>query len=149
MAGLSMGGFGALSYAARHPGMFRAAAAFSGVVATRGTGFEGDVMLWGDEVADAAIWAEHDPLSQAAALEGTALYIAYGNGTPGPLDPPGSGIDGGEQWLSGLNDKLVAELERLGIPATVDAYGPGTHTWPYWERALHASLPVLLGALER
>jgi diacylglycerol O-acyltransferase / trehalose O-mycolyltransferase len=26
-------------------------------------------------------------------------------------------------------------------------YGPGTHTWPYWERELHRSLPLLLGAL--
>ena len=36
--------------------------------------------------------------------------------------------------------------ERL-IPATVDAYGPGTHSEPYWERALHRSLPLLLKAL--
>ncbi|WP_279580200.1 alpha/beta hydrolase [Fodinicola feengrottensis] len=34
IAGLSMGGFGALSYAARHPGMFRAAASYSGVIDT-------------------------------------------------------------------------------------------------------------------
>jgi diacylglycerol O-acyltransferase/trehalose O-mycolyltransferase len=32
IAGLSMGGFGALSYAGRHSGMFRAAASYSGVV---------------------------------------------------------------------------------------------------------------------
>ena len=25
--------------------------------------------------------------------------------------------------------------------------GPGTHDWPYWERALHESLPMLLEAL--
>ena len=37
VAGLSMGGFGALSYAARNPGMFRATAAYSGVVDTRST----------------------------------------------------------------------------------------------------------------
>ncbi len=37
VAGLSMGGFGALSYAGRHPGMFRAAASYSGVVDTRHT----------------------------------------------------------------------------------------------------------------
>ena len=32
VAGLSMGGFGALTYAARHPGVFDAAASYSGVV---------------------------------------------------------------------------------------------------------------------
>ena len=33
VAGLSMGGYGAMAYAARHPGLFDAAASFSGVVA--------------------------------------------------------------------------------------------------------------------
>lgn len=35
VAGVSMGGLGALAYAARHPGLFRAAASFSGIVDTR------------------------------------------------------------------------------------------------------------------
>ena len=35
IAGLSMGGLGAMAYAARHPGMFRAAASYSGVLHTR------------------------------------------------------------------------------------------------------------------
>jgi S-formylglutathione hydrolase FrmB len=30
---------------------------------------------------------------------------------------------------------------------TTNFYGPGTHGWAYWERELHASLPMLLGAL--
>jgi S-formylglutathione hydrolase FrmB len=34
------------------------------------------------------------------------------------------------------------------IPATVDAYGPGSHDWPYWERELHDSMPFLLKALD-
>jgi diacylglycerol O-acyltransferase / trehalose O-mycolyltransferase len=39
IAGLSMGGLGAMAYAARHPGMFRAAASYSGVLHTR---YQGD-----------------------------------------------------------------------------------------------------------
>jgi diacylglycerol O-acyltransferase/trehalose O-mycolyltransferase len=35
IAGLSMGGLGAMAYAARHPGMFRAAASYSGLLHTR------------------------------------------------------------------------------------------------------------------
>jgi len=35
VAGASMGGLGALAYAARRPGLFRAAASFSGIVDTR------------------------------------------------------------------------------------------------------------------
>ncbi len=147
VAGLSMGGFGALSYAARHPGFYNAAAAYSGVVDTVGSDFESDLLLWGDKVADAETWEAHNPLSQAEALAGTPLYISYGDGDPGPLDPDGAAADGLEGWLASQNDALVARLQELGIPATVDAYGDGTHSWPYWERGLHDSLPLLLGAL--
>jgi S-formylglutathione hydrolase FrmB len=148
VAGLSMGGFGALSYAARHPGMFKAAAAYSAVADTLGSDFEAEPLMWGDKTEDRATWESHNPVSQAAALEGTDLYISFGNGTPGDLDSPDAQYDGLEGWLRPQNDALVAELTELGIPATVDYYGEGTHTWPYWERALHASLPVLLGGLE-
>ena len=145
VAGLSMGGFGALSYAARHPGMFGAAASYSGVVDILTEGTDADPMRWGDRTADQATWEEHNPLSQAASLEGTDLYISYGNGRSGPLDAAGPGSDDLEGWVAPQNEALVARLEELGIPATVEGYGDGTHTWPYWERALRASLPVLLG----
>ena len=148
VAGLSMGGFGALSYAARHPGMFKAAAAYSAVADTVGSDFEAEALMWGDKTDDVASWKEHNPVSKAAALEGTDLYISYGTGAPGPLDGASAQSDGLEAWLAPQNDALVARLEELGIPATVEAYGDGTHTWPYWERALHASLPVLLGGLQ-
>ena len=46
-----------------------------------------------------------------------------------------------------MNDAFVTRLEELGIPAQVDAYGPGTHTWPYFERSLHDAMPMLLEAL--
>ena len=48
-----------------------------------------------------------------------------------------------------MNIALLARLKQLRIPVTTDFYGPGTHTWPYWERELHRSLPLLLGALGR
>jgi diacylglycerol O-acyltransferase / trehalose O-mycolyltransferase len=147
VAGLSMGGFGALSYAARHPGMFKAAASYSGVVDTVGSDFQADPLMWGLKRDDQDVWAAHNPLSQAAALEGVDLYLSYGDGRPGPLDSPNSEYDQTEWWLLPQNQALVAELQKLGIPATVDAYGAGTHSWPYWERGLHESLPVLLGAL--
>ena len=43
---------------------------------------------------------------------------------------------------------FVTRLEDLDIPAQIDAYGPGTHTWPYFERSLHDAMPMLLEALE-
>jgi diacylglycerol O-acyltransferase/trehalose O-mycolyltransferase len=38
-------------------------------------------------------------------------------------------------------------LRWLHIPATLDMYGPGTHTWPYWQRELHTSFPMLMSAI--
>ena len=148
IAGLSMGGLGAMDYAARHPGMFKAAASYSGVLDTTGQElFDGEA-AFGDPVAQAENWKSHNPLDLAPALEGLPLYVSYGDGQPGPLDPAGGSDTGTELWVAPQNAAFVDRLEELGIPATVDAYGPGSHDWPYWERALHESLPMLLEALE-
>ena len=64
----------------------------------------------------------------------------------GPLDPPGATVDELEAWGAPQNAAFVAGLDALDIPATIDT-GAGTHTWPYWERALHEAMPLLLGAL--
>lgn len=161
VAGLSMGGFGALSYAARHPGFFRATASFSGVVHTTyqgtvttdllrgliaGTGADPDA-LWGDPVAQARIWAEHNPFDLAGALRGIPVYLSTGNGQPGPLDPPGSQPDDLERLLGEQSVAVAEKLRTLGVDVRTDFYGPGRHAWPYWERALHQSFPMLTNAI--
>ena len=144
-----MGGYGAVEYAARRPGTFLAAASFSGTLDPLGG--QADLAippaLWGDPAAQADVWTAHDPTSNAEALKGTALYVAYGDGQPGPLDASGTSADQLEAWIAPMNDTFVHQLAALNIPVTVDAYGAGTHTWPYWQRALHRSLPLLLKAL--
>jgi len=151
VAGLSMGGYGAMEYAERQPGMFLAAASYSGVVDLIGastTVLRGwSSGPWGDAVSEADVWKAHDPTTNAAALKGKALYVAYGNGQPGPLDSAGTTTDYTEAGLATLNKTFVHQLEALGIPVTVDAYGPGTHNYPYFERDLQRSLPLLLKAL--
>ena len=147
VAGLSMGGFGTMSYAGRHPELFKAAAAFSGVLNPIAPGFDIDPSLWGSRTEQSDIWEAHDPVVLAAALEGMPLYVSYGNGEVGPLDAADAGFDDLEAWLSEMNDAFVARLGELDIPVTVSAYGPGTHTWPYWERGLHEAMPMLLEAL--
>jgi S-formylglutathione hydrolase FrmB len=148
VAGLSMGGYGAMEYAARHPGMFLAAASYSGAVDPIGAGLDiGTEDLWGSPVAQVDVWKAHDPVNLAEKLNGTTLYVSYGDGTPGPLDNGVVPSDDLEGWIAGQNRTFVAQLEALKIKATIDAYGPGSHDWPYWERALHRSLPLLLKAL--
>jgi S-formylglutathione hydrolase FrmB len=161
VAGLSMGGFGALSYAGRHPGFFRAAASFSGVAhptyegprsyeavlgLLAGTGND-PLALWGDPVADADIWAAHNPYDLAPRLRGLKVYISSGNGQPGPLDPPDAGFDGLEQLLGEQSVAVAERLRETGVAVRTDFYGAGRHTWPYWERALHRSFPMLVRAI--
>ncbi|MFP1629006.1 alpha/beta hydrolase [Streptomyces sp. 5K101] len=160
VAGLSMGGQGALQYAARHPGMFKAAAAYSGSAhpllndesVDRIMGFfagQGNdpLRVWGDPVAQRRIWQAHDPFHLAKRLTSVPVYLSCGDGATGPLDPPGR-TSALEADFNRQNHALAAELERVGAKhVTTHFYGPGTHGWAYWERELHASLPVLLGAL--
>ena len=109
IAGLSMGGLGALDYSARHPGMFQAAASYSGALDTTlnqdtinqvtsivtSNGHDPNA-LWGDPTKQRLVWAAHNPFDLAFALRGTRLFIACGNGQPGPLDPPGTGFNPSE-----------------------------------------------------
>lgn len=146
VAGPSMGGFGAISYAARRPDMFRAAASFSGILDIFSLGRLGEE-IWGDRDDQLEEWLAHDPVTLAPALEGTALYVSWGSGEPGPLDDDEARFDVVEAWLAAGNERFVDRLADLGLSATVDSYGPGTHTWPYWERALADALPMLMASL--
>jgi diacylglycerol O-acyltransferase/trehalose O-mycolyltransferase len=74
------------------------------------------------------------------------VYLSSGNGTAGPFDPAGT-TDHLEALLNKMNHVVAARFEKAGVPLTTDFYGPGTHTWPYWQRELHRSLPLLLHAL--
>jgi diacylglycerol O-acyltransferase/trehalose O-mycolyltransferase len=160
VAGASMGGLGALAYAAGHPGLFRAAASFSGIVDTRLTPQESmryvDLVrsqgedpsrLWGDPRDDFAVWAAHNPYDLAPRLRGTRLFVAVGTGQPGPLDPAGTAASTIETSLAAENAAFAGRLRALKIPAQLDFYGPGTHDWPYWQRDLHQAWPLLQDAL--
>lgn len=160
VAGLSMGGFGALSYAARHPGMFVAAASFSGVVHTlmdrRGpaltsglvlSGGSDPTALWGDPLLERGTWAAHNPFDLVSGLRDLPIYVSSGNGRPGPLDRTGTLFDPLEAPIGDMNRLLADRLRADGAEITSHLYGPGTHTWPYWQRELRRALPLLTKAL--
>lgn len=161
IAGLSMGGFGALSYAARHPGMFKAAASYSGLVDTtyqgvRSTnviqnfvgqyGFDRNA-LWGDPTAQAGVWAAHNPYALASNLRGAKVFLSAGNGQPGPFDAATSGTDTLEQLIGEQSAATATQLQAKGVSVTTDFYGPGHHAWPYWQQELHRSFPMLMHAI--
>src|SRR4051794_11181721 len=103
IAGLSMGGFGAMSYAARHPDLFSSASSWSGAVDTNTpgaghvidaiAGLDGGVpgSLWGVRETEEVRWRGHNPWDLAANLRGMTLSVRSGNGEPG--GPYGGGGD--------------------------------------------------------
>ena len=166
VAGLSMGGFGAMSYAARHPGLFRAAASFSGAVDTQyvapvsGVAFTElhdrfgtpDDRVWGNQTTDAATWSAHNPTALAASLKCTDLWLATGNGAPGgpggddPSNPGGYMI---EHFIWQMNLSFTRALDGAGVAHHDDFYGGGYHGWPYWQQAIHWALPQLLPPIQK
>jgi diacylglycerol O-acyltransferase / trehalose O-mycolyltransferase len=152
VAGLSMGGFGTVTYAEKHPELFEAVASFSGgpldLKSLLGIQGNPDALgRWGKLAITALDWKTIDPVEAMPLLKGKALYFSYGNGQPGPLDPGRTDFDELEGIVGGGNVNFTAALADAGIPATVNAYGNGTHSWPYWERELHAALPMMLEAV--
>ncbi|MFI9723425.1 alpha/beta hydrolase [Streptomyces sp. NPDC052396] len=110
VAGLSMGGLGALKLAAAHPGVFRAVASYSGAANPLYKSPDGGLSgpdavklaalscladwrrIWGEpgypfdttdpaDVRQRALWERNSPLYQARRLAGTPLYLSYGDGT--------------------------------------------------------------------
>jgi S-formylglutathione hydrolase FrmB len=157
IAGQSMGGFGALAYAARHPGMFHAVASFSGADDIRygpippvvvginvvaGCGELDWGRIWGSPDTQRKIWRAHNPTDLAGRLRGVNLYVSSGSGLRGPYDTTYL-PDPLESVTYLLTKSFVGRLADRGIPATVHFYR-GTHRWPYWQRELRAALPLLL-----
>jgi len=158
VAGVSMGGYGAIVYAAKRPDAFAAAASYSGLlhITRRGmpTFLAGMLMrehehrhsLWGSPRHNWGRWLANDPFHLADQLRGTALYLSCADGRPQPEDdvPPGSGLI--ERWVAPTTENLAARLATLGIPATISR-GRGAHEWPTWRRELDRSWPFLVTAL--
>ncbi|MFG3254841.1 alpha/beta hydrolase [Streptomyces sp. NPDC048172] len=174
-AGESQGGFGALSYAGRHPGLFDAVASYSGFVhpsqdphAVRaGMSYVGLDWraLWGDPVDQRSVWRAHDPYHLAHRLRNIPVHLSSGDGRAGPLDPPDVEPD---PHIPGLEDPeepfpedaisptetvmlresraVAARLRSLGAPVTTH-FTAGTHSPAYWRREFRRSLPLLVGAL--
>ncbi len=155
IAGLSMGGLGAIAYAARHPGVFGAAASFSGLLhPLADPGFTTGLFaahtpdpyaVWGDPRRDRRVWgrARPDRARRPAARHPTVRLVR--RRAPRPLDTHDTPPDTIERVVLRQSRAFVRRLRAERIPARADVYGPGTHSWPYWERELQRALPTLLG----
>lgn len=151
-AGLSAGGFGALSYAARHPSLFGAAAAFSGMVDTNLHPWIVEIAALLDDAEPTAVWGSrqhhehrwraHNPWDLADRLGTVQLILSTGTGVPGDADPIRAPVDPVELAVHQQGTSLHERLEELGIPHRWRTRR-GTHSWPYWRRDLASALPEL------
>lgn len=167
VAGLSQGGFGSLSYAARHPDLFTSAAAFSGgcqidrdqeaidtstaiIMLTTGVLSGKDPnAIFGPRDVYPLNWRAHDPASLVTNLRGMDIQLWTGDGARGPLDPgpPTTALDPIEVATFGATRLFHGHLEESRIPHGYYYYGAGTHSWPYWARDLREYMPLLMARL--
>jgi S-formylglutathione hydrolase FrmB len=164
IAGLSSAGFGAMSYATRHPDLFVAAAGFSGALDTntppvvagkvidalalQDGGIPGS--LFGLRETDEIRWRAHNPWDLANNLRGMTVALRTGNGDAGGTfggggiaDPAGSAL---ERSCYIQTVSFHKRLDALGIEHVWDYYGAGTHNYAYWTRDLQRTLPLFMNA---
>jgi putative tributyrin esterase len=129
VAGLSMGGYGAVKWALRQPDRFAAAASLSGALdlASRFPDDRGVVdRVFGDRrvagTGDDLLWL----LDRADVAALPRLYLACGT----------------EDVLYDENVTFQDACRAKGVPLTVD-FGPGGHEWGYWDTKIQDVLAWL------
>lgn len=153
IAGLSMGGGGAMHYAAKHPDTFVYAAGYSPAVNLRdpalialnqaGLGTDGTPSpAYGPYATEEVRWHGENPLDLAENLRGMTLALRTGNGMPGG-EFGGTG-DPIEESVHRMAVDMDARLDELGIEHVFEDYGNGSHAWPYWQDDLRTELPLVM-----
>ncbi len=129
IAGLSMGGFGALRIAGKHPRQYRAAASHSAMT----------------EIAQFDALVTESRAAWSTAQADTSVWEALRN-SPGPL--PALRLDcGRDDLFIDANRELHKRLLAAGIGHVYEEF-PGGHDWPYWAEHLQDTLRFFGGALD-
>jgi len=136
IAGLSMGGYGAVKAALKHPEMFQVAASLSGAFNAASPELEKDredlrpslAKAFGPERSETRQQNDLYALVQKADVKGTPyLYIDCGNQD--------------ETFLES-NRKLAAILSQRKFAYEYHEF-PGVHDWQYWDKRLPAVLSLV------
>jgi S-formylglutathione hydrolase FrmB len=164
VAGLSQGGFGAFTYAARHPDLFAAAASLSGApdiasnalieagatAVIEGTAVQLDgvepAAMFGPHLTNEINWKGRNPTTLLTNLRGMGLFLYTATGIPGALDGPSP--DPSAATIEAITHistlSFTGAADRAQLPYYLDDYTFGTHTWPYWARDLRDLMPRLM-----
>lgn len=165
IAGLSMGGFGAISYAEARPRMFRYAASFSGALdlgspAVRAVITEEAFRTAGRPFGPFGppVWPADkgyrasNPLHKVKRLRGVRVALYAGSGR--------SDLDFIERSVSATTTRMHKALDAAGIPHRYRMYGrpkpgelpyncDGGHNFSCWNYALQDVLPRMLAVLSK
>jgi len=163
VAGLSQGGFGSTTYAARHPDLFASVASFSGapdidynpvtaagatlIIEGTALGLDGvePEAMFGSRGTNEINWQGHDPADLVNNLRGVDVWLYTATGADGPYDPaPNPGASGIELATHGSTISFVQRARDQGVPVHLEDYVYGTHTWAYWARDLRQYLVPLM-----
>ena len=157
--GESMGGYGTLTYAARHPDLFAAAASMSGFLDTNTTVGLGLITgapllqggrpndIYGPRATEEVRWRGHNPTDLAANLRDLDLQVRTAEGAPTAIlegTEPTSVVGCSEEAaIFEANTNFHARLLALGVPHVWKNYGAGCHSIPMFQREFADSLPGL------
>ncbi|MFT4093839.1 MAG: alpha/beta hydrolase family protein [Niabella sp.] len=122
IAGLSMGGHGALYLAIKHPDVFGACGSMSGGVDIRPFPDNWDMAKRLGKYAEyPERWEKNTIVNMLHLIEPNTLSIIIDCGT--------------EDFFYKVNEELHQQLLLRNIPHDY-IIRPGAHTWPYWENAV-------------
>jgi len=134
IAGLSMGGYGTMLQALRHPERYAAAASLSGVL---------DIASWGISGSNQQQhWLKHIFADNAAHLRHTdadLLHLLSKHKKDPSALPRLFACCGTEDPLISHNHTFHQRCQDLNIPLTYEE-GEGAHLWDYWDRMIQRAL---------
>lgn len=142
IAGLSMGGYGALKFGLKYPEMFALAGSFSGALGAASVSVEGRGTSSIRSIAEVFGPAESE--TRAA----NDLFKLVRESTQETIKAmPFLYVDcGNEDFLIQNNRDFVALLAEKKIPHEYRQL-PGAHNWPYWDKQVREFLRVAEGFL--
>lgn len=169
IGGYSMGGYGAMLLAERHPDLFGNVLSFSGfadieqplakallVGLWHGEDHWSEPTplnrLWGDPIRDDANWQAENPAQHPCGLGKDYVWMSAGDGVLSPdeataaeVHPTRALIVSGsptERAVRFGSDDLAAAMERVGIAYTYVTH-PGVHDISIWNQEFEGLLPDL------
>jgi len=137
IAGLSMGGYGALKFALKYPSLFVFAGSMSGALNVAKDAHPFNVAMFNEQVEkiygppDSPSHAENDVFALAAKVQNPSslpyLWLVCGT----------------EDHLIDTNHDFISLLVRQKIPHSYSE-SAGAHTWQYWDEQIRNMLPLLV-----